>query len=58
MAGGEELMRKDFFEGHSTFAGDLDIPLGSGEHVGCGGVGCCIRYVVNGSVKRRQVTHM
>ena len=51
MADREELMREDFFESHSTFAGNLDIPLGSGEHIGCGGMGCCIRRVVNGSVK-------
>ena len=56
MAGEEELMREDFFESHSTFAGDLDIPLGSGEHIGYSGVGCCIRPVVNGSVKLWQVT--
>ena len=45
-------MREDFCESHSTF------PLGSCEYIGCGGVGCYIRFGVNESVKRRLRTNL
>ena len=38
------------------FPGDIDIPLGSCEQFGCGGIGCCIRFGVNDSVKLWHVT--
>jgi len=33
VARGEMVMRVDFSENHFTFPGDLDIPLGSSEHL-------------------------
>ena len=50
MAGEEVVMREDFLDIYSTFQGDLNIPLGSCEYFGCGGVGCCIRFGVNDRV--------
>ena len=40
------VKREDFFESHSTFLRDLDMPLGSYEQFWCGGVECCIRFCV------------
>ena len=51
MAGDEVVMRGYFVESYSTFMSDLNITLGSCEHFGCGGVGCCIKFGVNDSVR-------
>ena len=38
VAGIEGVIREDFFKSHPTFPSDLDIPVGSCEQLGCGGV--------------------